>query len=68
MEYTDRLASPPGQPEGNHRMPHLPNQQGTPLVAYALVLVLIAVVVIAVYIWVEPAIGDLITQLKNSVP
>lgn len=49
-------------------MPLIPNEEGNTLVVYALVLVLIAVVIIAVYIWVEPMIGDIITQLKSNSP
>ena len=40
---------------------------GQTLVEYALILVLIAIVVIAIYLLVEPAIGDIIEQVKNSL-
>lgn len=49
-------------------MPLTRNEEGNTLVTYALVLVLIAIVIIAVYIWVEPVVGDIITQLKGSAP
>lgn len=49
-------------------MPLTRNEEGNTLVTYALVLVLIAIVIIAVYILVEPAIGDIITQLKGNAP
>jgi Flp pilus assembly pilin Flp len=49
-------------------MPLTRNEEGNTLVTYALVLVLIAIVIIAVYIWVEPVIGDIITQLKGNTP
>jgi Flp pilus assembly pilin Flp len=37
------------------------------LVEIALVLVLIAIVVIAIYLLVEPAIGDLINELRGAI-
>lgn len=40
---------------------------GQTLVEYALILVLIAIVVIAIYLLVEPAIGDIIEQVKSSL-
>jgi Flp pilus assembly pilin Flp len=49
-------------------MPFRPNDEGSALVEYALTLVLIVIVVIAVYLLVEPAIGDLIDKLKGVVP
>jgi Flp pilus assembly pilin Flp len=42
------------------------NDEGSNLVEFALVLVLIVIVVIAVYILVEPAIGNIINQLKSA--
>lgn len=47
-------------------MPFRPREEGQGLVEYALVLVLIAIVVIAIYLLVEPAIADMINQLKSS--
>jgi pilus assembly protein Flp/PilA len=47
------------------RLPLLPDEEGQGLVEYALVLVLIAIVVIAIYLLVEPAIGDIINELKG---
>ena len=47
-------------------MPHRPHDAGSSLVEYALVLVLIVIVVIAVYLLVEPAIGDIINQLQAA--
>jgi Flp pilus assembly pilin Flp len=49
-------------------MPFPPNEEGSALVEYALTLVLIVIVVIAVYLLVEPAIGDIINQLKGATP
>ncbi len=40
---------------------------GQTLVEYALILVLIAIVVIAIYLLVEPAIGDIIEQVKSNL-
>lgn len=48
-------------------MPILPGEEGQGLVEYALVLVLIAIVVIAIYLLVEPAIGDIINELKAFI-
>ena len=47
-------------------LPSEPQEEGQGLVEYALVLVLIAIVVIAIYLLVEPAIADLISELKSS--
>jgi Flp pilus assembly pilin Flp len=47
-------------------MQHRPSETGSSLVEYALVLVLIVIVVIAVYLLVEPAIGNIISQLKAA--
>ena len=47
-------------------MIHGSNDTGGSLVEYALVLVLIVIVVIAVYLLVEPAIGNIISQLKSA--
>jgi pilus assembly protein Flp/PilA len=52
---------------GMAEMSRQPHDEGQGLVEYALVLVLIAIVVIAIYLLVEPAIADLINQLKNSL-
>lgn len=49
-------------------MPFLPDEQGNTLIEYALTIVLIIIVVIAVYLLVEPAIGNIISQLKGSAP
>lgn len=43
-----------------------PQEEGQGLVEYALVLVLIAIVVIIIYLLVEPAIGDIINEIKNA--
>lgn len=48
------------------KMQHGSNDGGSSLVEYALVLVLIVIVVIAVYLLVEPAIGNIISQLKSA--
>jgi Flp pilus assembly pilin Flp len=42
------------------------HEEGSALVEYALVLVLIVIVVVAVYLLVEPAIGNIIDQLKAA--
>ena len=47
-------------------MPFEPQEEGQGLVEYALVLVLIAIVVIAIYLLVEPAIGDIINEIKGA--
>jgi pilus assembly protein Flp/PilA len=47
-------------------LPSEPREEGQGLVEYALVLVLIAIVVIAIYLLVEPAIADIISELKSS--
>ena len=47
-------------------MQHRSNEAGSSLVEYALVLVLIVIVVITVYLLVEPAIGNIISQLKSA--
>lgn len=47
-------------------LPSEPQEEGQGLVEYALVLVLIAIVVIAIYLLVEPAIADIISELKSS--
>ena len=47
-------------------MPFKPQEEGQGLVEYALVLVLIAIVVIAIYLLVEPAIGDIINEIKGA--
>lgn len=49
------------------KLPILPGEEGQGLVEYALVLVLIAIVVIAIYLLVEPAIGDIINELKAFI-
>jgi pilus assembly protein Flp/PilA len=43
-----------------------PQEEGQGLVEYALVLVLIAIVVIIIYLLVEPAIGDIINEIKSA--
>ncbi len=48
-------------------MPFKPQEEGQGLVEYALVLVLIAIVVIAIYLLVEPAIGDIINEIKGAL-
>ncbi len=48
-------------------MPFLPDEEGQGLVEFALILVLIAIVVIAIYLLVEPAIGDILNELKGFV-
>jgi len=45
----------------------LEDEEGQGLVEYALILVLIAIVVIAIYLLVEPAIGDIINELKGAL-
>lgn len=47
-------------------MPFEPHEEGQGLVEYALVLVLIAIVVIAIYLLVEPAIAEIINELKSA--
>jgi pilus assembly protein Flp/PilA len=47
--------------------PLLLDEEGQGLVEIALVLVLIAIVVIVIYLLVEPAIGDIINELKGLV-
>jgi Flp pilus assembly pilin Flp len=42
------------------------SDEGGNLVEYALVLVLIVIVVIAVYLLVEPAIGNIISGLRTA--
>jgi pilus assembly protein Flp/PilA len=49
------------------KVPLLPGEEGQGLVEYALILVLVAIVVIAVYILLEPAIGDIFNELKEIV-
>jgi pilus assembly protein Flp/PilA len=49
------------------QVPFQPQEEGQGLVEYALVLVLIAIVVIAIYLLLEPAIADLINQVKSSL-
>jgi pilus assembly protein Flp/PilA len=49
------------------KLPLLPDEKGQGLVEYALALVLIAIVVIAIYLLVEPAIGDIINELKGFI-
>lgn len=46
-------------------LPVPPEEEGQGLVEYALVLVLIAIVVIAMYLLVEPAMGDIINEVKG---
>jgi pilus assembly protein Flp/PilA len=48
-------------------LPYQPDDCGQGLVEYALILVLIAIVVIAIYILVEPAIGDLINEVRGAI-
>lgn len=48
-------------------MPFLPDEDGQGLVEIALILVLIAIVVIVIYLLVEPAIGDIINELKELI-
>jgi pilus assembly protein Flp/PilA len=48
-------------------VPFKPQEEGQGLVEYALVLVLIAIVVIAIYLLVEPAIGDIINEIKGAL-
>jgi pilus assembly protein Flp/PilA len=48
-------------------VPFLPDEEGQGLVEIALILVLIAIVVIAIYLLVEPAIGDIIDELKALI-
>ena len=48
-------------------MPYQPDDSGQGLVEYALILVLIAIVIIAIYLLVEPAIGDLINELRGAL-
>lgn len=45
----------------------LRDEEGQGLVEYALILVLIAIVVVAIYLLVEPAIGDIINELKGAL-
>jgi pilus assembly protein Flp/PilA len=47
-------------------VPFQPREKGQGLVEYALVLVLIAIVVIAIYLLLEPAIGDIISEVKSN--
>ena len=49
------------------KLPLLPDEEGQGMVEYALALVLIAIVVIAIYLLVEPAIGDIINELKGFI-
>ena len=53
--------------KGVGQVPFQPREEGQGLVEYALVLVLIAIVVIAIYLLLEPAIADLINQVKSSL-
>jgi pilus assembly protein Flp/PilA len=48
-------------------VPFQPGDKGQGLVEFALVLVLIAIVVIAIYLLVEPAIGDIIAVVKEAL-
>jgi pilus assembly protein Flp/PilA len=49
------------------RMLFLPHEEGQGLVEYALILVLIAVVVIAVLALVGPAVGNIFSEIMNSL-
>ena len=46
-------------------LPRLPNEKGQGLVEFALILVLIAIALVVIYLLVEPAIGDIINELKG---
>ena len=52
--------------KGVSKVPFQPREKGQGLVEYALVLVLIAIVVIAIYLLLEPAIGDIISEVKSN--
>lgn len=47
------------------KLQFLPDEDGQGLVEFALILVLIAIVVIAIYLLVEPSIGDIVNELKG---
>ena len=47
------------------KLPFLPDEDGQGQVEYALILVLIAIVVVAIYLLVEPAIDDILSELKG---
>ncbi len=48
-----------------HRLPH--NDEGQGLVEYALILVLVAVVVIAILALLGPAIGNIFSNIIDSL-
>ena len=48
-------------------MLYAPKEKGQGLVEYALILVLVAVVVIAVLALLGPAIGDVFSQINDSL-
>jgi pilus assembly protein Flp/PilA len=45
----------------------LPHEEGQGLVEYALILLLVAIVVIAILLLVGPAIGNVFSQIVNSL-
>jgi pilus assembly protein Flp/PilA len=53
--------------KGVSSVPIQPGDEGQGLVEFALILVLIAIVVIALYLLVEPAIGDIIAVVKDAL-
>ena len=48
-------------------MLYLPREEGQGLVEYALILVLVAVVVIIVLVLLGPAIGNIFSNIMNSI-
>ena len=48
-------------------MLYMPREEGQGLVEYALILVLVSVVVIVVLALLGPAIGDVFSQIMNSL-
>jgi pilus assembly protein Flp/PilA len=52
---------------GKNAMLYLPREEGQGLVEYALILVLVAVVVIVILALLGPAIGNIFSNLVNTL-
>lgn len=48
-------------------MLYMPREEGQGLVEYALILVLVAVVVIAILTLLGPAVGNVFSEIMNSI-
>lgn len=64
--WSDRHSGQP-DPKEVKRMLYVPHEEGQGLVEYALILVLVAIVVIAVLALLGPAIGNVFSEIMESI-